>query len=80
MISVKSPIDMGKSPNARNPSRRRKAPYIVKDLKLWKVSVVLHFSLIPEYKAQISRGAKSRRAYLLYHGKSLVSLFSFFLL
>ena len=74
------PMEIGKSTNAKKPKMRRNAPYIVNDLKVWKVSVVFHFNRIPENKTQINKGANNKRAYFLYHGKSSVLPLSFFLL
>jgi hypothetical protein len=67
-----SPIEIGKSANAKRLKVKRNTPYIIKDLKLWKVSVVFHFNRIPQKKTPMSSGANSRRAYFLYHGKSSV--------
>ncbi len=56
----------------------RNAAYMASDLKLWKSSVVFQSRRIPENRAQMIKGANSRRAYFLCHGKfSMVLFFSF---
>jgi len=72
-----SATEIGKFANAKKLSIKRKAPYIINDLKLWKVSVVFHLNRFPQKKAPMNSEANNRRAYLLYHGKSsVVSLIS----
>jgi hypothetical protein len=74
------PTLIGNFTNAKKPNVRRNVPYTVKDLKSWNVSTVLHLVCIPENKNQINKGANSKRAYFLYHGKSPVFTLLFFLL